>query len=144
MAYGKSKYNTYRKRSFNRSDTQRREYAQAMEELSQAFDELSQYGWSISSHLDSAYKNYDYYQVSLSNHSADNQYHDIHEGYLIVNIKASKQDFVTIIEHKLSGILTKVDTLDLSSYRFINITNKGRRLTCYYKGYKTKKDVFEV
>lgn len=144
MAYGKSKYNTYRKRSFNRSDTQRREYAQAMEELSQAFDELSQYGWSISSHLDSAYKNYDYYQVRLSNHSADNQYHDIHEGYLIVNIKASKQDFVTIIEHKLNGILAKVDTLDLSSYRFINVTNNGRRLTCYYKGYKTKKDVFEV
>ena len=144
MAYGKSKYNTYRKRSFNRSDTQRREHAQAMEELSQAFDELSQYGWSISSHLDSAYKNYDYYQVSLSNHSADNQYHDIHEGYLIVNIKASKQDFVTIIEHKLSGILAKVDTLNLSSYRFINVTNNGRRLTCYYKGYKTKKDVFEV
>lgn len=63
---------------------------------------------------------------------------------MIVNIKASKQDFVTIIEHKLSGILAKVDTLDLSSYRFINITNNGRRLTCYYKGYKTKKDVFEV
>ena len=56
MAYGKSRYNAYRKRSFNRSDKQRREYAQAMDELSQAFDELSQYGWSISSHLDSAYK----------------------------------------------------------------------------------------
>ena len=42
MAYGKSRYNAYRKCSFNRSDTQRREYAQAMDELSQAFDELSQ------------------------------------------------------------------------------------------------------
>ena len=144
MAYGKSRYNAYRKRSFNRSDTQRREYAQAMENLSQAFDELSQYGWSISSHLDSAYKNYDYYQVRLSNHSADNQYHDIHEGYLIVSVKASKQDFVEIIEHKLSGILSKVDALGLSLYRFINVTNNGSRLTCYYKGYKTKKDVIEV
>lgn len=144
MAYGKSKYNAYRKRSFNRSDNQRREYAQAMEDLSKAFDELAQYGWSISSHLDSAYKNYDCYQVRLSNHSADNQYHDIYEGYLIVNIKVSKQDFVEIIEHRLSGILAKVDTLDLSSYHFINVTNNGRRLTCYYKGYKTKKDVFEV
>ena len=123
MVYGKSRYNAYRKRSFNRSDKQRREYAQAMEELSQAFDELSQYGWSISSHLDSAYKNYDYYQVCLSNHSVDNQYHDIHEGYLIVNIKASKQDFVEIIEHRLGGILAKVDSLDLSLYRFINVTN---------------------
>ena len=144
MAYGKSRYNAYRKRSFNRSDTQQREYAQAMDELSQAFDELSQYGWSISSHLDSAYKNYDYYQVRLSNHSADNQYHDIYEGYLIVNIKASKQDFVTIIEHKLSGILAKVDTLDLSLYRFYQYNQYGSRLTCYYKGFKTKKDVFEV
>ena len=144
MAYGKSRYNAYRKRSFNRSDTQRRDYAQAMEELSQAFDELSQYGWSISSHLDSAYKNYDYYQVRLSNHSADNQYHDIHEGYLIVNIKASKQGFVEIIEHRLSGILAKVNSLDLSLYRFINVTNSGSRLTCYYKGFKTKKDVIEV
>ena len=115
-----------------------------MDELSQAFDELSQYGWSISSHLDSAYKNYDYYQVRLSNHSADNQYHDIYEGYLIVNIKASKLDFVKIIEHRLSGILAKIDTLDLSPYRFINVTNNGRRLTCYYKGFKTKKDVIEV
>lgn len=144
MAYGKSRYNAYRKRSFNHSDTQQREYAQAMDELSQAFDELSQYGWSISSHLDSAYKNYDYYQVRLSNHSADNQYHDIYEGYLIVNIKASKLDFVKIIEHRLSGILDKIDTLDLSPYRFINVTNNGRRLTCYYKGFKTKKDVIEV
>ena len=144
MVYGKSRYNAYRKRSFNRSDKQRREYTQAMEELSQAFDELSQYGWSISSHLDSAYKNYDYYQVRLSNHSVDNQYHDIHEGYLIVNIKASKQDFVEIIEHRLGGILAKVDSLDLSLYRFINVTNNGSRLTCYYKGFKTKKDVIEV
>lgn len=144
MAYGKSKYNAYRKRSFNRSDTQQREYAQAMDELSQAFDELSQHGWSISSHLDSAYKNYDYYQVRLSNHSADNQYHDIHEGYLIVNVKASKQDFVELIEHRLSGILAKVDSLDLNLYRFINVTNRGSRMTCYYRGFKTKKDVYEV
>lgn len=93
MVYGKSRYNAYRKRSFNRSDTQRREYAQAMDELSQAFDELFQFGWSISSHLDSAYKNYAYYQVRLSNHSADNQYHDIHNGYLIINIKGSKIGF---------------------------------------------------
>lgn len=54
MAYGKSRYNAYRKRSFNRSDTQRREYAQAMDELEQSFELLAQEGWSISSHLDSA------------------------------------------------------------------------------------------
>lgn len=143
MVYGKSRYNAYRKRSFNRSDTQRREYAQAMDELSQAFDELFQFGWSISSHLDSAYKNYDYYQVRLSNHSADNQYHDIHNGYLIINIKASKQDFVNLIENYLSDLLSYLDTLDLSLYRFINVTNKGKRITCYYKNFKSKKDVFD-
>lgn len=33
MAYGKSRYNSYRKRSFNRSDKQRREYAQAMSRI---------------------------------------------------------------------------------------------------------------
>lgn len=143
MVYGKSRYNAYRKRSFNRSDTQRREYAQAMDELSQAFDELFQFGWSISSHLDSAYKNYDYYQVRLSNHSADNQYHDIHNGYLIINIKVSKQDFVNLIENYLSDLLSYLDTLDLSLYRFINVTNKGKRITCYYKNFKSKKDVFD-
>ena len=37
MSYGKSRYNSYRKRSFNRSDKQRREYAQAMDNLEQAF-----------------------------------------------------------------------------------------------------------
>ena len=57
MAFGKNKYNSYRKRSFNRSDKQRREYAQAMDELEQAFDELD--GWLLSSKMDSAYKNFD-------------------------------------------------------------------------------------
>lgn len=144
MAYGKSRYNAYRKRSFNRSDKQRRDYAQAMEELEQSFDLLAQDGWSISNRLDSAYKNYDYYQVRLSNHSADNQYHDIHEGYLIVNIKASKQDFVEVINYRLSGILANVDSLNLSLYRFINVTDSGRKLTCYYKGFKTKKDIIKL
>ena len=40
MAFGKTRYNAYRKRSLNRSDKQRREYAQAMEELENAFDNL--------------------------------------------------------------------------------------------------------
>ena len=45
MAFGNSRYNAYRKRSFNRTDKQRRDYAQAMDELEQAFDELD--GWFI-------------------------------------------------------------------------------------------------
>ena len=88
MAFGKSRYNAYRKRSFSRSDKQRREYAQAMEELENAFDNLD--GWHLSSMMDSAYKNFDNYQVRLSNHSADNKYHDLENGYLMSNVKASK------------------------------------------------------
>lgn len=139
MAFGKTRYNAYRKRSFNRSDKQRREYAQAMEELENAFENLD--GWHLSNMMDSAYKNFDNYQVRLSNHSADNKYHDLENGYLIVNIKASKLHFVDIIENKLDKILEKVDKLELDKYRFINATNLEHDIKCYLKGYKTKKEV---
>ena len=139
MAFGKSRYNAYRKRSFNRSDKQRREYAQTMEELENAFDNLD--GWHLSNMMDSAYKNFDNYQVRLSNHSADNKYHDLENGYLIVNVKASKLNFVDIIENKLDKILEKVDNLDLDKYRFINANNLENDIKCNLKGYKTKKEV---
>jgi hypothetical protein len=139
MAFGKTRYNAYRKRSFNRSDKQRREYAQAMEELENAFENLD--GWHLSNMMDSAYKNFDNYQVRLSNHSADNKYHDLENGYLIVNVKASKLHFVDIIENKLDKILEKVDKLELDKYRFINATNLEHDIKCYLKGYKTKKEV---
>ena len=139
MAFGKTRYNAYRKRSFNRSDKQRREYAQAMEELENAFENLD--GWHLSNMMDSAYKNFDNYQVRLSNHSADNKYHDLENGYLIVNVKASKLHFVDIIENKLDKILEKVDKLELDKYRFINATNLEHEIKCYLKGYKTKKEV---
>ena len=47
MAYSKSRYNSYRKRSFNRSAKQCREYAETMNELEEAFDNLD--GWYLSS-----------------------------------------------------------------------------------------------
>ena len=142
MAYGKNRYNiynTYRKRSFNRSDKQRREYAQAMDELEQAFEKLD--GWYLSSMKDSAYKDFGNYEVRLSNHSADNQYHNLEKGKLIVNIKASKLNFIDIIENRLDKIIEKVESLDLDKYRFINATNLEHDIKCFYKGYKTKKDV---
>lgn len=139
MTFGKSKYNSYRKRSFNRSDKQRREYAKQMNNLEEAFELLD--GWCLSSMKDSAYKNYDNYQVRLSNHSADNKYHDLKNGYLIINIKSSKLNFINIIENHLNSILEKIDTLDLNKYRFINATNLDKDIKCYLKGYKTKKDV---
>lgn len=139
MAYGTSRYNSYRKRSFNRSDKQRREYAQAMEELEQAFENLD--GWYLSSMKDSAYKDFGKYEIRLSNHSADNRYHDLENGHLIVNVKASKLNFVDIIENKLDKIIEKIDKLDLEKYRFINATKLDQDIKCYHKGFKTKKDV---
>ncbi|EMC43571.1 anti-CRISPR protein AcrIIA5 [Streptococcus mutans] len=139
MAFGTRRYNSYRKRNFNRSDKQRREYAQAMEELEQTFENLED--WNLSSMKDSAYKDYDKFEVRLSNHSADNQYHNLQDGKLIINIKASKMNFVWIIENKLDAILEKVNKLDLSKYRFINATSLDHDIKCYYKNYKTKKDV---
>lgn len=141
MAFGKNKYNSYRKRSFNRSDKQRREYAQAMDELEQAFDELD--GWLLSSKMDSAYKNFDNYEVRLSNHSADNQYHDLENGRLIVNVRVSKLNFLSVIEDQLDGILAKVDKLSLSDYRFINVNLANKTISCFCKGYKTKKDIID-
>lgn len=141
MAFGKNKYNSYRKRSFNRSDKQRREYAQAMDELEQAFDELD--GWLLSSKMDSAYKNFDNYEVRLSNHSADNQYHDLENGRLIVNVRVSKLNFLSVIEDQLDGILAKVDKLSLSDYRFINVNLANKTISCFYKGYKIKKDIID-
>lgn len=139
MTFGKSKYNSYRKRSFNRSDKQRREYAQQMNDLEKSFESLDD--WYLSIMKDSAYKNYDNYQVRLSNHSADNKYHNLENGYLIVNIKSSKLNFINIIENHLDSILEKIDKLDLKQYRFINATNLDKDIKCYLKGYKTKKDV---
>lgn len=136
MGFGKKKYNAYRKRSFSLSDTKRKEYAEKMEKLS---DEIYELGWSLSTMKDSCYKSYDNYKVRLSNHSADNQYHDLESGELIVNIKASKLDFVDIIKNKLETILAEVDKLDLSDFRFINVTSLNGNIHCYYKGYKTKK-----
>lgn len=56
-------------------------------------------------------------------------------------MKASKLNFVDIIENKLDKILEKVDKLDLDKYRFINATNLEHDIKCYLKGYKTKKEV---
>ena len=139
MAFGKRRYNSYRQRSYTQSDTKRREYARQMEELQQTFDKLED--WSISSKLDSAYRYYDRFEVRLSNHSADNQYHDLENGRLIVNIKASKLEFVQLIEGgKVDEIVERVNALELDKYIFINVTNGN--INCYIKGFKTKKEVY--
>lgn len=72
-----------------------------------------------------------------------NQYHDLFDtenNYLLINIQASKLQFKDVIDNELSNILTTIYQLDLSKYRFINVTKQN--INCFYKNYKTKKDVF--
>ena len=139
MGFGKGKYNSYRKRTYNVSDAKRREYAAQMDEIKDYFDQKKD--WSISVNLDSCYKHYPEFEIRISNHSADNQYHDLHDGYLIVNIKGSKLNFENIIENEVDEIVDYLKTIDLSKYRFVNVTNE--KISLYFKGFKTKKDVIE-
>ncbi|HHH4983921.1 TPA: hypothetical protein ACP0O4_001672 [Streptococcus pyogenes] len=139
--YGKKKYNAYRKRNFSISDNQRKGYAEQMKELEEKFYDLP--GWFLSSMKDSAYKSFKNYEVRLSNHSADNKYHDLENGKLLVNIKCSKLSFIDVIEHTLTKILSVIDEQDLGKYRFINVNLTTSKINCFYKGYKTKKDTVD-
>lgn len=141
MSYYTAKYNPYRKRRYAQSDTQRRNYAQIMDNLETEFAQLPD--WIISSALDSCYKRYDQFRMRLSNHSADNPYHDLQNGQLLVNYKASKLRFLNLIKSgEIDEIAQKISKLKLTHYRFINIVNS--KANCYYKNYKTKKDVFDL
>ena len=118
-------YNYYRKRHYHLSDTKKRQYSQQMREL------------------DSTYKLYPTFELRLSNHSADNQYHNLIDAKRItVNVKCSKLDFISIIENKIESIVQFIETLEIEKYRFINIVDG--KVNCYLKNYKTKKEVFEI
>ena len=52
-------------------------------------------------------------------------------------------NFLSVIEDQLDGILAKVDKLSLSDYRFINVNLANKTISCFYKGYKTKKDIID-
>ena len=132
-------YNYYRKRKFNISKTKAREYASEMETLEK---DIYDRKWNISSHLDSAYKMYEDYQIRLSNHSADNHYHNLEDGFLLVNVKMSKLNFVRYIDNDLENLIKLLNTLDLNKYRFINVVDGNAN--CFLKGYKTKKEVYCV
>lgn len=142
------RYNAYRKRSYNLSKTKVREYSQQMDELFQAFnDPASPFNeWSLSTKMDSCYKTFDEPNIKmrLSNHSANNQYHEIYEKdqQLLVNIKSSKLMFVRTINEIVPNVLEKLNTLDLTHYRFINVVNNT--MHCFYEGYKTKKDTIPM
>ena len=127
-------WNSYRKRHYNISESKRRSYANQMQEIEEYFIENKD--WDISSRLDSAYRSYNDYTVRLSNHSAENQYHDIHNGELLINIKSSKLDFIHRIENDVERIVEYVNTLELDNYRYIHVN--GSFLKAYLKGFKTK------
>lgn len=138
--FNRGRYNPYRKRSFSLSDTKRKEYAKNMNEIKEYFDDNP--SWSISYHLDSAYCYYERFQLRLSNHSADNMYHELNNSErLLVNVKCSKLDFINTIENNVDSIVKFVNTLELDKYRFINIV--GYNVNCYLKGYKTKKETYD-
>ena len=133
------KYNSYRHRYYDISKTKAKEYASQMSAIREFFDNNKE--WSLSSHGDSCYRYFDKYTIRLSNHSADNQYHDLSGKFdLLINIKCSKLDFVQIIQQKLDKIIKQINKLPLNKYRFINISNQ--HINCFYKEYKTKKDVY--
>lgn len=138
--YGKSKYNAYRKRSYNLTERQRKLYAQDMQDLE---NYLQSTDYSYSSSLDSIYKNYPDFELRLSNHSADNQYHNIYtSSTLLVNVRCSKLAYREYIEKKVPVILNLLSTLDLTKYRYINIIND--QVNCYLKDFKTKKEKFTI
>lgn len=138
--YGKSKYNNYRKRTYNLTDRQRRLYAQDMQDLE---NYLQSTDYSYYSSLDSIYKNYPDFELRLSNHSADNKYHNIYtSSTLLVNVRCSKLAYREYIEKKVPKILNLLKTLDLLKYRYINIVNE--QVNCYLKDYKTKKEKFTI
>lgn len=138
--YEKSKYNGYRKHSYNLTDRQRKLYAQDMKDLE---NYLQSTDYSYSSSLDSIYKNYPDFELRLSNHSADNKYHNIYTSpTLLVNVRCSKLAYREYIEKKVPVILNLLSTLDLSKYRYINIVND--QVNCYLKSFKTKKEKFSI
>ncbi|GET05386.1 hypothetical protein SY212_04160 [Ligilactobacillus agilis] len=136
-------YNYYRKRNYNLSKSKARAYAQSMDDLGNEFASKYQ-DWGLSTMKDSCYKMItDTVEIRISNHSANNQYHNIYDDkVLLVNIKGSKLDFPTIIEKKVPKVEKVLDGLELTNYRFINVV--GDKVNAYIKGYKTKKEIFEL
>ena len=56
------------------------------------------------------------------------------------------EEFATLLDeinaqlNKVAEIVEKINKLDLTKYRFINVINGN--LNCYIKGFKTKKEVY--
>lgn len=135
-------YNKYRKRSYNISKSKAKDYANEMQNIQNNFLELQKDDWKLSMNMDSCYKKFDNFELRISNHSADNQYHDLNSDDLIINVKKSKTEFINFINGDLESTLKVLNELDLERYRFINVV--GSKANCFLKGFKTKKDVLTM
>lgn len=129
-------YNHYRHRYYHISKTKARDYAKQMDDLENTFEQ-DHPQWTLSTMKDSCYRDYEQFQVRISNHSPEYK-HDVMNGYLIINIKGSKLKFVEIIENTVPKVIDRLKQVNLTKYRFINVINN--RIDLFYKDFKTKKD----
>lgn len=131
-------YNAYRKRHYNLSYNQKKQYALEMQELE---NYLANSDYSYSTHLDSVYKELDDCTIRLSNHKPTSEYHDLSDNTSrpIVDIRKSKKDFISFLENEMENLITIISYLDLTYYRYIKVKPERKTLVCYFKGYKTKK-----
>lgn len=131
-------YNAYRKRHYNLSSNQKKQYALEMQELE---NYLANSDYSYSTHLDSVYKELDDCTIRLSNHKPTSDYNDLSDNTSrpIVDIRKSKKDFISFLENEMENLITIISYLDLTYYRYIKVKPESKTLVCYFKGYKTKK-----
>ena len=91
--------------------------------------------WQLSINKNTCWRDYASFLIEISNSSA-NYRHRQNYGP-VVYIKGSKLDFPKIIDNVVPKILKRLQDIDLTKYRFINVINN--RIDLYYKGFKTKK-----
>lgn len=91
--------------------------------------------WQLSIRKNSCWHSYESFLVEISNRSAN--YRCRQDYGLVVYINGSKLDFPNIIDNVVPKILKRLQDVDLTKYRFINVINN--RIDLYYNGFKTKK-----
>lgn len=91
--------------------------------------------WCLSIRKNSCWCDYGEFLITISNRSANYRFQQ--SDYLEVYINGSKLDFPKIIDNIVPKVLKRLQNVDLTKYRFINVIND--RIDLYYKGFKTKK-----
>lgn len=91
--------------------------------------------WHLSIRKNSCWHDYGDFLITISNQSANYRFQQ--SDYLEVYINGSKLDFPKIIDNIVPKVLKRLQNIDLTKYRFINVING--RIDLYYKNFKTKK-----